>query len=80
MTTIAIEIMLHYYCRTDDFRDGDFSAPAVKELMESFVVEDFLAPQTDGSTKYVLLERGKVYVEALKNVRFPTWVPGKWIA
>ena len=29
MTPLLIEIMLHYYSRVDDYRNGNFDAPAV---------------------------------------------------
>lgn len=79
MTPLEIEIMLHYYCRCDDYRGGDLSAPAVKSALTNFVDNEFLEWRpaaadvrvvSDGPA-YKIMERGRVYVEALKKVTWP---------
>ncbi len=78
MTPLEIEMLLHYYSRTNDYRDGDFSAPAVRNALEWFKREEFLATDKAEPPKtcYVIAERGRVYVEALKSVPMPErrWV------
>ena len=78
MTPLQIEMLLHYYSRADDYRDGDFSAPAVREALEGFKRDELLAAdQADPPrTCYVITERGRVYVEALRAVPMPErrWV------
>jgi hypothetical protein len=78
MTPLEMEILLHYYCRADDYRDGDFSAPAVRAAVDWFKTEELLRtdPRETPRTCYVLTERGKVYVEALQKVPLPQhrWV------
>ena len=81
MTLLEIEIMLHYYCRCDDYRGGDLSAPAVKSALTNFVDNEFLEfrPAAVDETfrvasdepAYKITERGRVYVEALKKVPWP---------
>lgn len=83
MQPIDIEVLLHYYTRADDYRDGDFSAPAVRELIDSFVGElDLLRASTrerkfgQPMATYEITERGKVYIEALMQIELPIQ---KWV-
>ena len=74
MTPLEIEIMLHYYCRCDDYRGGDLSTPAVKSALTNFVDNEFLEWRRVEvadvgaalTSAYKITERGRVYVEALK--------------
>lgn len=92
MTPLLIEIVLHYHCRADDYRGGDYSAPAVREGIDwlrdearliEFVPEDArsLSRGTWGyiPAAYRLTERGKTYVEALQSMPLPVqvWVMPK---
>lgn len=80
MRPIDIEVLLHYYTRADDFRQGDFTAPAVRELIDSFREKYGLLEHTPegvgGRSAYRLTERGKFYIEALLAVPLPV---SKWI-
>lgn len=40
MTPLELSILLHYYGCADDFRNGDFSAPAVSAAFETFLDPD----------------------------------------
>jgi len=78
MTPLQIEILMHYYTRPGDYREGDFSAPAVRETMEYF--EDInllkkipISSDTSDENLYKLDDRGKVYLEALMRVPLPVW-------
>lgn len=76
MTPLKIEILLHYRVSGTDFRDGNFSAPAVREAINWFISESLLktAVRSDGR-RYALTERGEVYVTALCDMPLPiqTW-------
>lgn len=81
MTPLEISILLHYRCTVTDFRDGDFSAPAVREAIDRLhKVDDLLmlTPQGMRATHgaYVITERGRAFVEALERMPLPiqVWV------
>jgi len=78
MTPLEIEILLHYYTRVDDYRDGDFSAPAVASAIGRFVNRlNLLETSSDDSAaRYVATSRAVAYVEMLKEVPLPVemWV------
>ena len=60
MTPLEIEIILYYYSRTNDYRDMDFSAPAVRQAIDWMKAEGVLLE--DGTNAcYRLGERGHVY-------------------
>lgn len=68
MTPLEISILLHYYCSGTDFRDGDFSAPAVREAIDRFKENGSLQLSTDDDNMQSILVRTDktcVYVEAL---------------
>ena len=78
MTPLEIEILIHYYGHADDFRSGDFSAPAVRDAIDWFKDGGKLL-ELDASgngRSYKLSERGVVFVEALCNTKLPEqrWV------
>lgn len=76
MSPLQIEIVMHYYCCTDDYRGADFSAPAVRESIDWMRGDGGLLEESNRSTvNYQLTERGRVYVEALQSVPLPiqTW-------
>lgn len=77
MTPLELEILLHYYCKARDYRDGDFSFPAVREAIESFVrYEKLLVSTPCSDSAYVITDRGKFYVDHLLNQPLPkqVWV------
>lgn len=78
MTPLQIEMLLHYYSRADDYRDGDFSAPAVREALEGFKRDELLEEDKADTprTCYVITERGRVYIEAIRAIPLPErrWV------
>lgn len=78
---LMIEIGLWYHCRTNDFRDGDLSAPAVAEALGLFCEAGLLAQTCaaaarDGVRKYRPTDGLRVWVGALCEVKLPTleWV------
>lgn len=81
MTILQLEILLHYGASQSDYRDGDFSSPAVREAINMFRDELGMleTPGRGRCQAYGLTERGRVFVAALKAVPLPvqTWVmPG----
>ena len=82
MTPLEIEIVLHYDTRANDYREGDFSFPAVRETLDRFREELHLLehwPEDDKSPTnptYQITERGRFYAQALKAVPLPVaiWV------
>lgn len=73
MTPLEIEILIHYYGHADDFRSGDFSAPAVRDAIDWFKDGGKLLELDAGGNgrSYKLSERGVVFVEALCNTKLP---------
>jgi len=74
MTPLAIEIMLHYHTRSDDFRDGDFSA-VVREIMDQLILKDEMLKrrvQPCGPV-FELTSKGKAYVAMLTNMPLPDY-------
>ena len=76
MSPLQIEILLHYCTAADDFRDGDFSAPAVREAINAFREQGYLCNETVRGRCYDLSAKGHVYVTALMDVPEPVqhWV------
>ena len=76
MTLLQIDIMLHYYARTEDYRFGDFSAPAVREAIDSFVlVTEMLrasTPEEGYDPAYRITDKGRAYVDYMCSVPLPT--------
>ncbi len=77
MTPIEIEILLHYRYRPSDFRDGDFSAPAVRNAIERFLTLGLLEPWAEEDRSYRLGSRGEAYVNALCAMPLPV---RQWVA
>jgi len=85
MTLLEIQTLIHYHCFTTDYRDGDFSAPAMRDVINSFrdelgLLESVPEEEHKGTMKllpmYRITERGTVFVEALKELPLPKqiWV------
>lgn len=77
MTPLQIHILLHYYACADDYRDGDFTAPAVRDEIGYFREQGYLRSENSLSSRcYELSVKGKVFVAALMAVPEPTscWV------
>ena len=77
MTPLEIQIALTYHCTMNDFRDGDFSAPAVRESIDWFVEIGFLKLSQPWITKtlYEPTEKLHVYCKKLCSIGLPkqTW-------
>jgi len=75
MTPLQIEIMLHYYAMGDDYRECDFSAPAVREAIDNFIlVTEMLrasTPEEGYDPAYRITDKGRAYVDYLCSVPLP---------
>ena len=76
MTPLEISIVLHYYAFITDYRDGDFSAPAVADAIQMFLSSEILALRSGIGRRYDLTQKGQTLVAALKAVPLPTT---KWV-
>ncbi len=79
MTPLEISILIHYRCSPTDFRDGDFSAPAVRQAIDQFKDSGFIRLTEDDDKAeaiYVGTDKCRAYVEALEAVPEPVqrWV------
>ena len=74
LTPLALEIILHYHCTPGDYRGGDFSAPAVRELIDWMVDEELITHKVGGG--YQSTSRLSAVVEKLCSVGLPEqrWV------
>lgn len=75
MTPLQIEILMHYHCRTDDYRNGDFSASAVREAIDEFRNMGFLRDSGERRI-YEPSDGVRLYVETLCTIPLPVqrWV------
>lgn len=81
MTPLEIEILLHYYTTPGDYRNGNFSAPAVPEALTKLthMDEPLLTYDPNKTPRYEITDRGSAYIQALTQVPLPmkAWVlPG----
>lgn len=77
MTPLKLEIALHYHCHSNDYRDGNFDAPAVREALAEFDAEGLLKPGTP--TRYKPTARLHAFVELLCLTPLPVqaWIDPK---
>lgn len=81
MTPLELSILIHYKGHASDFRDGDFSAPAVREAIDKFLEDDLLKQYVQQSAqRYHLTERGHFFVDELCKVPLPFLIWNKvWV-
>jgi hypothetical protein len=77
MTPLEIQIALIYHATANDFRDGDFSAPAVRDAIDWFVDVGFLKLRTIEAGNSIYTKTGKLdaYCKKLCSIGLPkqTW-------
>ena len=76
MTPLLIEMILHYHTTPGDYRDGDFSAPAVRAAIDWMRDEVQLIEHKPGKPGYVATDRLHAYVEKLCTIDLPVL---KWV-
>ena len=79
MTPLGIEILLWHLCTRGQYRGGDFSAPAVRELLDEFTRRGLLIRSNDPEQYTANYEALEIYMEALCGVPLPKlqWVIAK---
>lgn len=78
MSPLEIEILFWFNIRCCDYRDGDFSAPAVREAIDRFRDDlgllEVIAPETrnkgDDRT-YRCTDRARFYLDAIQAIPLP---------
>lgn len=72
-TPLQLQILLHYYCSAADFREGDFSAPAVREAIDSFRDCDGLLRSAEEPKygTYEITERGRCLIDHILKTPAP---------
>lgn len=78
MTPLEIEILLHYHSKGGDYKDGDRSAPAVLDAINTFTGVTGLL-EYDYSTNgrsLKMTEKGHVYVKKICSISLPKV---KWV-
>lgn len=73
MTPYQIGILLHYYCRADDY---DKPAPILRETLEGFIADGLLVEDAIGDRRFEMTRRGVAYCEALQRVGLPE---SRWV-
>lgn len=77
MSPLEINILLHYHCSSVDYRDGDFSAPAVRDSIDAFKGDlGLLEPDnSEWQRTYKLTPKAAAWIEAICNLPLPvcTW-------
>ena len=74
MTPLVLDAILHYHTTPGDYRDGDFSAPAVREMINWMRDEANLIEHGDGC--YKATDRLHAFVKKLCSIELPElrWV------
>lgn len=74
MSPLEIEIALHYHCSAKDYRNGDLSAPAIKDALDMFCAQELLRkcqPSANWPRSYEPTAKLHAYVRMLESVPFP---------
>jgi len=69
MTPLIIDMILHYHTTPGDYRDGDFSAPAVREAIN--LMRDEWGLIENGCGRYKPTDRLHAYVAKLCSIGLP---------
>jgi len=67
-----IQIMLHYFCACDDFRNLHLSN--IENDIADLVFSDLLSFSVNSAPMYAITAKGKHYVESLLTVPLPRTV------
>ena len=76
MSPLEIEILLHYFARTNDYWEDNPSSPASSDAIIRFLDCEFLKLTRIGSPKYAITRIGRALVETLTSVPLPEIVQG----
>ena len=70
-TPLHIEILIHYNAISTDYRDGDFSAPAVSEYINQMTDAGLLHMFGTNNIKHKITTKGRAVVEYMCNTPIP---------
>lgn len=80
MTPLIIEILLHYFYSPTEYRNGDLSAPAVRDgivwLRDEAMLIRTRAERNEYGSTYEVTDRGRAHIENLKALPLPI---SKWV-
>ncbi len=73
ISPFCLQIIIHYCVMACDFRDGDFSAPAVMEVLNGLESEGMIekAPKNSKGQKYIGTTKARFYLDFLLKIPFP---------
>jgi hypothetical protein len=73
MSPLEVQIMLHYRCIAEDFRD--LNAPAIKDAIMNFLHHEMLAVGSPWpNCTYSVTKKGHAYVEMVCALKVPVAV------
>ena len=76
-TPLEIEIAMHYCVKADDYRNGNFSAPAVREAIDRFISAGLLEESPHSGICYDASPGLQAWLERITAIGFPkkvtTW-------
>lgn len=76
LSSLQLEVLLHYFYSVVDYREGDFSNSAVRQAVDWLRSEGLLEQDPGRSAAYRATERARVYIEAVLSVPPPVQ---KWV-
>lgn len=77
MSPLTLQIIIHYCVRAVDYRDGDLSAPAVKQVIAYLENEEMIRKVTKDddncfhTMKYVGTTKARYYLDYICKIPFP---------
>lgn len=76
MSPLMIDMLLHYYTTPTEYRDGDLSAPAVREAIEWFKDNGMLEVVMGKSATYGVTPKAVAWIEHVCSLPLPkqVWV------
>ena len=79
MSPLMLSILIHYHCFPSDFRNGDFTAPAVRKAINYFLQNNLLKEASDTNDRQTLepTEGCHLFVRHLCDQPLPT-LTMKW--
>lgn len=72
MSPLKLSILIHYYSLAGDYRDGDFSAPAVREAIEWAKDESLIELSRDSHSIYRATPRCTVFLKRVLETPLPS--------
>lgn len=77
MSPLALEFLLNYRWNPHDFRDGDFTDPAVRSLVNDFQQNGMIELDDERATRtYRLTSKGEYFINYLCSIPLPVTLFG----